>query len=202
MTGMSKRILHAQHSGATKPHKKPHIIFCPPLACVTAVLLTSHTVSYTLTSLGILLEPQPRISIGMKKQVSYLQKMFYDLWNDFGSVYLIVNYSERTQIGKRGFTEDEKKHGLILVFNDKTNSKLDWDDEGNLSCVLAFGTRKEDVCIHHGDLIGVFSPDAGVQFLRSDVDKEPITPPEPEAGEDDQKRVISLDKYRKKGKDM
>ena len=53
----------------------------------TAVLLTSHTVSYTLISLGSLLEPQPRISIGMKKQVSYLQKLFYDLWNDFGSVY-------------------------------------------------------------------------------------------------------------------
>jgi len=107
----------------------------------------------------------------MKKQVSYLQKLFYDLWNDFGSVYLIVNNSERTQIGKRGFTEDEKKHGLILVFNDKTNNKLDWDEEGNLSCVLAFGTRKEDIYIHHDDLIGVFSPDAGVQFLRGDVDR-------------------------------
>jgi hypothetical protein len=147
------------------------------------------------------IEASPRASIGMKKQVSYLQKLFYDLWNDFGSVYLIVNNSERTQIGKRGFTEDEKKHGLILVFNDKTNNKLDWDEEGNLSCVLAFGTRKEDVYIYHDDMIGVFSPGAGVQFLRGDVDKEPTASPKPEAGENKQKRVISLDKYRKKGKD-
>jgi len=137
----------------------------------------------------------------MKKQVSYLQKLFYDLWNDFGSVYLIVNNSERTQIGKRGFTEEEKKHGLILVFNDKTNSKLDWDEEGNLSCVLAFGTRKEDVSINHDDLIGVFSPDAGVQFLRGDVDKEPTASRKPKAEKDDEKRVISLDQYRKKGRD-
>lgn len=147
------------------------------------------------------MELQPRISIGMKKQVSYLQKLFYDLWNDFGSVYLIVNNSERTQIGKRGFTEDEKKHGLILVFNNKTSNKLDWDEEGNLSCVLAFGARKEDVYIHHDDLIGVFSPDAGVQFLRGDVDKDSPASPKPEAGEDAQKQVISLEKYRKKGKD-
>ena len=144
------------------------------------------------------MEPQQGISIGMKKQVSYLQKLFYDLWNDFGSVYLIVNNSERTQIGKRGFTEDEKKHGLTLVFNNKTNNKLDWDEEGNLSCVLAFGARKEDIFIHHDDLIGVFSPDAGVQFLWGGVDKEPPASPKTDAGEDAQKRVISLDKYRKK----
>ncbi|HSQ77300.1 MAG TPA: hypothetical protein VLN91_00260, partial [Nitrospirota bacterium] len=63
----------------------------------------------------------------MKKQVEYLQRLFYDVWNDFGSVYLIVKYSSRTSIGKRGFTEEEKKRGLILVFNDKTNNTLNWD---------------------------------------------------------------------------
>jgi hypothetical protein len=199
--GTNEYVLYAQHSGATELYKKPCIFFCSLLAYVIAVLLTSHTVSYTLILLGSLLETQPRISIDMKKQVSYLQKMFYDLWNDFGSVYLIVNNSERTQIGRRGFTEDEKKHGLILIFNDKTNNKLDWDEEGNLSCVLAFGMRKEDVYIYHDDLVGVFSPDAGVQLLRGDVDKEPAASPKSEAGEDDRKRVISLDKYRKKGKD-
>jgi hypothetical protein len=198
MTGTNKRIPQAQHSGANKLPKKTRIFFCSLLAYAAAVLLTSHTVSYTLILLGSLLEPQPRISIDMKKQVSYLQKLFYDLWNDFGSVYLIVNNSERTQIGKRGFTEDEKKHGLILVFNDKTNNKLDWDEEGNLSCVLAFGTRKEDIYIHHDDLIGVFSPDAGVQFLRGDVDKEPAASPEPGAGLGDPRQVVSLSKYRKK----
>jgi hypothetical protein len=134
----------------------------------------------------------------MKKQVAYLQKLFYDLWNDFGSVYLSVKHSDLTRIGKRGFTDDEKKQGLILVFNDRTNDKLEWDDDGNLSCVLAFGTRKEEVYIHHDDLMGVFSPDAAVQFLRGDMNKKSAGPPEPEAGQGESKQVVSMSKYRKR----
>lgn len=135
----------------------------------------------------------------MKKQVAYLQKLFYDLWNDFGSVYLIVNYSARTRIGSRGFTEEEKKRGLILVFNNKTNAELDWDSEGNLSCILAFGARREDVYIHHDDLRAVFSPEAGVQFIRTDMSTEPQTEPETknEAEEAGNKQVVSISNYRK-----
>jgi hypothetical protein len=134
----------------------------------------------------------------MKKQVAYLQKLFYELWNDFGGVYLIVNHSDRTRIGRRGFTEEEKKNGLVLVFNDKTNTRLDWDDEGNLSCLLAFGTRKEDVYIHHDDLLGLFSPEAGVQFLRSDAHAPPSAPPGTDEGQGEDRQVVSLSTYRKK----
>ena len=136
----------------------------------------------------------------MKKQVEYLQKLFYDIWNDFGSVYLIVKYSGNTTIGKRGFTEEEKKQGMILVFNDKTSTALDWDAEGNFTCVLAFGERKEDLYLHHDDLLGVFSSEAGVQFLRSDAGKEPAAPPEPEAGPDDDKQVVSISNFKKRRK--
>ncbi len=134
----------------------------------------------------------------MKKQVEYLQRLFYDLWNDFGGVYLIVKYSDRTRIGKRGFTEDEMKQGLVLVFNNKTSNALDWDSEGNLSCVLAFGARKEDVSIHHDDLLGVFSPEAGVQFVRSDIHKEPAASPETYAEHGDARQVVSLSNFRKR----
>jgi hypothetical protein len=138
----------------------------------------------------------------MKKQVEYLQKLFYDIWNDFGSVYLLVKHSGNTVIGKRGFTEQEMKQGLILVFNNKTNNKLNWDEEGNLTCVLAFGTRKEDLFIHHDDLLGVFSAEAGVQYLRSDVNKtEPMPPPPPpEQGmeQGDGNQVVSIGNFRKK----
>ncbi len=137
----------------------------------------------------------------MKKQVAYLQRMFYDIWNDFGSVYLIVNYSDRTRIGRRGFTEEEMKRGLVLVFNNKTNNTMDWDAEGNLSCVLAFGARNEDVYIHHDDLLGVFSREAGVQFLRNDIGREPAPSPAKDAGQGDAKQVVTLSsfKQRKKG---
>jgi hypothetical protein len=133
----------------------------------------------------------------MKKQVEYLQRFFYDIWNDFGGVYLLVKYSSNTRIGKRGFTEDERKQGLVLVFNNQTNTTLNWDAEGNLSCVLAFGTRKEDVFIHHDDLLGVFSPEAGVQLVRNDASKEPVAAPEKDAAHVDTKQVVSMSKYKK-----
>ncbi|MHB8846453.1 MAG: hypothetical protein ACYC7L_17090 [Nitrospirota bacterium] len=134
----------------------------------------------------------------MKKQVEYLQRLFYDIWNDFGSVYLIVKYSDRTIIGKRGFTEEEKKQGLILVFNSQTNNTLAWDDEGNLTCILAFGARKEDILIHHDDLLGVFSPDAKVQFVRSDAGAEPAAAPDTDDGQNDGGQVVSMNSFRKR----
>jgi hypothetical protein len=134
----------------------------------------------------------------MKKQVEYLQRLFYDIWNDFGSVYLLVRYSERTSIGKRGFTEEEKRQGLVLVFNSKTNNTLNWDAEGNLTCVLAFGARLEDLSIHHDDLLGVFSQEAGVQFVRSDVGKEPAPSPEPDAERADSGQVVSMSNFKKR----
>jgi len=134
----------------------------------------------------------------MKKQIEYLQKLFYDIWNDFGSVYLLVKYSSRTSIGKRGFTEDEMKRGLVLVFNNKTSNKLDWDAEGNLTCTLAFGARKEDVSIHHDDLLGVFSREAGVQFLRSDDAGGPAASPGPDTDRADTRQVVSMSDFKKR----
>jgi len=135
----------------------------------------------------------------MKKQVEYLQKLFYDIWNDFGSVYLIVKHSTETSVGKRGFTEEEKKKGLILVFNNKTNTTLDWDAEGNLTCILAFGARKENLFLHHDDLLGVFSPEAKVQFLRSDAGEEPVAAaPETDAGHGEDNQVVSISNFKKR----
>lgn len=134
----------------------------------------------------------------MKKQLEYLQRLFYDIWNDFGSVYLLVKHSTRTTIGKRGFTEEERKRGLVLVFNNKTNSALAWDAEGNLTCVLAFGARKEDVFVHHEDLLGVFSRDAGVQFIRSDMSSEPPPAPEKDGERGEKQQVVSLSDFRKR----
>jgi hypothetical protein len=134
----------------------------------------------------------------MKKQVEYLQRLFYDIWNDFGSVYLIVKYSSRTTIGKRGFTDEEKKQGLILVFNNKTNNTLTWDAEGNLTCILAFGARKEDLFIHHDDLLGVFSTEAKVQFMRSDAGEEPAAAPDKDARAVDAGQVVSMSNFKKR----
>jgi hypothetical protein len=89
---------------------------------------------------------------------------------------------------------------LVLVFNNKTNNTLKWDEGGNLTCVLAFGARKEELSIHHDDLLGVFSQEAGVQFLRSDANKEqaPEPQPEPGAGPATGKQVVSLSDFKKR----
>jgi hypothetical protein len=144
----------------------------------------------------------------MKKQVEYLQRLFYDIWNDFGSVYLLVKHSDNTRIGKRGFTEQEMEKGLILVFNNKTSNKLEWDGEGNLSCILAFGASKENIFIHYDDLLGVFSQEAGVQFVRSDAGKEPAESREthaatargPRTGQEESKQVVSISNFKKRKK--
>lgn len=136
----------------------------------------------------------------MKKQVEYLQKFFYDLWNDFGKVFLLVRYSGKSVIGKRGFTEEEQKQGLVLVFNNRTNNKMAWDAEGNVTCVLAFGTQREDVYLHHDDLLGVFSPEAGVQFMRSDIGREVADAPSEQAAEGSDGKVVSLSSFKKRQK--
>ena len=134
----------------------------------------------------------------MKKQVEYLQRLFYDIWNDFGCVYLVVKHSSKTRIGKRGFTEEEMKKGMILVFNNKTNNTLNWDTDGNLSCVLAFGASREDIYVDHDDLVGVLSQDAGVHFLRSDESREPAASPETHTEHVDSKQVVSMSNFRKR----
>ena len=136
----------------------------------------------------------------MKKQVEYLQRLFYDIWNDFGSVYLIVKYSSATSIGKRGFTEDEKKKGLLLVFNNKTNTSLDWDADGNITCILAFGTRKETVFLHHDDLLGVYSPEARVQFMRNDIGNDPVASPGTDIRQSNKSHVVSLSNFKQRKK--
>ena len=136
--------------------------------------------------------------IAMKKQVEYLQRLFYDIWNDYGAVYLLVKYSTKSPIGERGFTDEEKKRGLVLLFNNKTNTTLDWDVEGNLDCVLAFGAQKEDVFIHHDDLVGVFSQEAGVQYLRNDMSEEPSAPSEGSAEPGEDRHVVSLSTFKKR----
>ncbi len=140
----------------------------------------------------------------MKNQIKYLQTLFYELLNDYGRVYLIVKYSEKTIIGKRGFTEEEKKQGLILVFNQKNHRDLEWTDNGDIITTLGFGTgnRPERCFIYSDDILSVFSPDARIKLDRWDIlenqkvirkDGESKTR-ETEIKTDE--KIVQLDKFR------
>lgn len=108
----------------------------------------------------------------MQKEINELKKkVFYEMLNLGGRVFILVRYSDNVMIGKRGFTEEEKKNGIILVFNQRMN--FSWDDSG-ISATLVFGTTPERCFIPSDDIIFVFSPELRSQFI--------VSPESPEEG--------------------
>ncbi|MFZ5907668.1 MAG: hypothetical protein ACOYVJ_09770 [Nitrospirota bacterium] len=139
----------------------------------------------------------------MENQLKYLRNLFYDLFNDYGRVYVVLKYSEHARIGRRGFTEEEKEKGLVLVFTQNNNRDLQWTEDGNITTTLGFGAgNKPEKCFFGADdIISVFSPDAKVRFDRWDWLGEDESPKaEAAAGEDaipHDDKVVPLDKFRK-----
>ena len=141
----------------------------------------------------------------MKNQIKYLQNVFYDLLNDYGQAYIAVRYSDKTTIGNRGFTEEEKKQGLILTFNQKNHKNLQWTEDGSIITTLGFGTgnRPEKCFLYFDDIVSVFSPDARVKLDRWDiwgVQEDPEQPGEetvPAEKRPQNEKIISLDSFRK-----
>lgn len=136
----------------------------------------------------------------MKNQIKYLQNLFYEILNDYGRVYLVLKYSEKSSLGRRGFSEEEKNKGLILVFNDKNNKGLQWTDDGNIFVTLGFGMSNipENCFIHCDDIVSIYSPDAKVKFDRWDMldIKETVKAETNESSEEE--KVIPFDKFKKK----
>ncbi len=107
----------------------------------------------------------------MKNQMRYIQKLFFDILNDYGQAYIVVRHSENTVIGTRGFSAEEKKKGITLVFNQRNYKNLVWSEDGSIRATLGFGVgNKSEKCfLHSDDIMSVFSPDAKIKFDRWDV---------------------------------
>ncbi len=141
----------------------------------------------------------------MKNQIKYLQRLFYDILNDYGKVYIAVRHSENTVIGARGFTDEEKKNGIILVFTQKNCRDLIWSDDGSIRGTLGFGAgnRPEKCFIHADDVVSVFSPEAKIKLDRWDMleqaDGGLKSKNVPGAGAETtrDKKVVSLERFRK-----
>lgn len=130
----------------------------------------------------------------LKKQV------FYDMLNIAGRVFIAVRYDEDVFIGKRGFLDQEREKGLVLVFNQKMH--FTWDDAG-ITTTLAFGTTAEKCFIPQKSIITVFSPELNAQFSvmskEGEDSKEPqkrmkVAEKKTSAG----KKVINVDFKKKK----
>jgi len=121
------------------------------------------------------------------------RKIFHEILDIVGRVFIVARYSEQVMIGKRGFTEEEKKDGLVLVFN--VHMHFVWDESG-ISSTLVFGTTSQKCFVPTEDIIAIYSPELQCQFISA-----PQTPQEMPPGKDAEEKagpnVVKVD-FRKK----
>jgi len=121
------------------------------------------------------------------------KKVFHEILDIVGRVFIVARYSEHVIIGKRGFTEEEKKDGLVLVFN--VHMSFAWDESG-ISSTLVFGTTPQKCFVPAEDIVAIYSPELQCQFISA-----PKTSHEMPLGKDEEENagpnVVKVD-FRKK----
>jgi hypothetical protein len=99
----------------------------------------------------------------MPKTMGELKRtVFFGMLELADRVFIVVQHSENVVIGNRGFTEDEMKKGLVLVFNSRM--QFSWDDSG-VSTTLVFGTTPQKCFIPIDDVMVIYSPELNAQFM-------------------------------------
>jgi hypothetical protein len=89
------------------------------------------------------------------------KKIFFDMLDLIGRVFILAHFSPDVIIGNRGFLPEEKEKGIVLVFNRRMN--FDWGSEG-ISAKLVFGSATHECFIPHDAIVSVFSPELSAQF--------------------------------------
>jgi hypothetical protein len=106
----------------------------------------------------------------MTSDINDLKKrIFYEMLDLAGRVFILVNYAEDVVIGTRGFLPEEREKGLVLVFNRQMN--FEWT-EGVISGKLVFGSKAEQCVVPAERIVSVFSPELSAQFSVSHATKE------------------------------
>jgi hypothetical protein len=130
---------------------------------------------------------------GLKKRV------FFDMLDLAGRVFVLVRHSDNVVIGKRGFLPGERENGLVLVFNNKM--KFRWDEPG-ISAQLVFGRTDEQCFIPHEDIVSIFSPELLAQFTVSPDERNIAAPVPAQTTEPEKKtarpKVVKVDFKKKK----
>ncbi|MBF0541158.1 MAG: hypothetical protein HQK91_06885 [Nitrospirae bacterium] len=120
------------------------------------------------------------------------KKVFFDLLELAGRVFLVIMYSEHAIIGDRGFIGNEKEMGLTLIFN----SKMRFLWEGDIiEARLSFNGRVQKCIIPADNIIAIYSPELRTQFMTTQT-------PQPAEDEDTEtisdENVIKVDFTKKK----
>lgn len=122
--------------------------------------------------------------------------VFFRLIEAAGRVFILVRYSDGVRIGGRGFLPDEMENGIVLVFNRQMN--FTWDTAG-IHATLAFGSSVEKCFIPPEDIVAVYSPELGAQFVVSTPEGKAGKKAEMEKGTEVKgEKVIKVDFTRKK----
>ncbi len=137
----------------------------------------------------------------MEKELNRLKRhVFSELMGIVGRVFILVRHSQGVVIGNRGFSDDEKANGLILVFNPRMT--FTWDEEG-LSATLVFGSAPQKCFIPASDIIAIYSPELSAQFMASpeamgeEEEKAPELPGAKARAEEEPGKVIEVDFTKK-----
>ena len=117
-----------------------------------------------------------------------------------GRVFIVARYSENVVIGNRGFTEEEKNNGIVLVFNSAMN--FSWDDFG-IASTLVFGTSPQKCFIPIEDIIAIYSPELNSQFItalppRSESTEKPEEEGVPPREDETASKVVKVDFTKKR----
>ncbi|HXX56724.1 MAG TPA: ClpXP protease specificity-enhancing factor SspB [Thermodesulfovibrionales bacterium] len=132
--------------------------------------------------------------------------IFYEMLGLAGRVFIVVKHSPEVMIGTRGFTEEEIKNGIVLVFNGKMN--FSWGDRG-ISTSLVFGSTSQKCFIPAGDIMVIYSPELNAQFMTSPLAREDeLDPKENSAAEEaerrgnasDNSKVVKVDFQKKRSR--
>ena len=122
------------------------------------------------------------------------KKVFHEILDIVGRVFIVARYSEHVIIGKRGFTEEEKKDGIVLVFN--VHMHFVWDESG-ISSTLVFGTTTQKCFVPSHDIIAVYSPELQCQFISAPQASQEM-PPGKDKGEEAGPNVVKVDFSKRK----
>jgi len=125
--------------------------------------------------------------------------VFYKLMNAAGRVYIHVRHSDNVDLGRRGFKGDENERGIVLVLN--SGMRVEWNEHG-IDCTIVFGTTPEKCFIPSEDVVSVYSPELGVQYIcdPAGIDEGDGPDEEPEAGDEHGAKVIKVDFTSKRKK--
>lgn len=102
---------------------------------------------------------------------SLKKTIFHEMLDMAGRVFIVARYSEDVIIGDRGFTEEERKNGIVLIFNRGMN--FAWDDAG-IASTLVFGTSPQKCFVPADDIIAIYSPELQSQFITTMQNVTPI----------------------------